>query len=49
MQKDEKPDSWMTLLKGMRSTLKEKRFKQVIFCWWESKGSFEQFSTFWRP
>lgn len=28
-QKDNKPDSWMSLLKGMRSTLKAKKFKQV--------------------
>ncbi|CAM9676727.1 unnamed protein product [Ectocarpus sp. 12 AP-2014] len=27
--KDSKPDSWMSLLKGMRSTLKEKKFKQI--------------------
>ncbi|CAM9438356.1 unnamed protein product [Scytosiphon promiscuus] len=27
--KDSTPDSWMSLLKGMRSTLKEKKFKQV--------------------
>lgn len=28
-QKDHKPDSWMSLLKGMRATLKQKKFKQV--------------------
>lgn len=28
-QKDHKPDSWMTLLKGMRATLVEKKFKQI--------------------
>eukprot|EP00903_Cladosiphon_okamuranus_P014401 g13369.t1 len=27
--KDSTPDSWMSLLKGMRSTLKEKKFKQI--------------------
>ncbi|CAM9287803.1 unnamed protein product, partial [Laminaria digitata] len=27
--KDKKPDSWMTLLKGMRGTLKAKKFAQI--------------------
>lgn len=28
-QKDNKPDNWISLLKGMRLTLQQKKFKQV--------------------